>query len=80
MDVKDLFDMNFMSLKKEIEEDSRKWKGLPQSWIGRINRVKMTIYRFNAIPTKIPTHFFTDLTQLQMENEETQDSDNNHTQ
>ena len=31
MDVKDLFDMNFMSLKKEIEEDTRKWKGLPKS-------------------------------------------------
>ena len=31
MDVKDLFGMNFMSLKKEIEEDTRKWKGLPKS-------------------------------------------------
>ena len=42
-DVKDLLDKNFKSLKKEIEEDTRKWKDLPCSWIGRINIVKMTI-------------------------------------
>ena len=39
-EVKDLFDKNFKSLKKEIEEDTRKWKDLPCSWIGRINTVK----------------------------------------
>ena len=33
--VKDLYDKNFKSLKKEIEEDLRKWKDLPCSWIGR---------------------------------------------
>ena len=41
--VKDLYDKNFKSLKKEIEEDLRRWKDLPWSLISRVNIVKMSI-------------------------------------
>ena len=65
-EVKDLYDKNFKSLKKEIKEDLRRWKDLPCSWIGRINIVKMAIlsksmYRFNTSSVKIPSQFFIDL-------------------
>ena len=54
-EVKDLYSENCTTLKKEIKEDTNKWKHIPCSWIGRINIIKMSIlpkaiYRFNAIP------------------------------
>jgi len=65
----DMYSDNYKTVRREIEDDTNRWKETLSSWTERINIVKINvllrpIYIFNAISIKIPIAFFTELKQI----------------
>ena len=63
------YEENYKILINETKEELNKWRNTPYSCIGRLSTVEMSvfpnlIYRFNAIPIKIPASYFVDIDKL----------------
>ena len=58
MEIKELYAENYESLMKEMKNDTKKWRAISCSWIGRIDIGQKTIlpraiYRFSAILSEL---------------------------